>query len=467
MRGKIPLLGGQSTHRIAKVKDQQTINWRPKIESPDAKTALSLDCPPGLTKLTTVGTGPGRANMITWLGFLYGVSGNTFFKMDTSDVITIVGTLNTSAGWCVITGGRTYLMITDGTNGYTWDGTTFAVISDADYPDDATHCAYLDSRFIVNDAGTDQFYISSSEDPTAWAALDFASAEASPDDILSFAANTKDLYFAGSDTIQIYYNSGNTDFLFDPYPNTIEYGIHAKYSLTRDDNGLYCLAQKPQGGLVVVRISGFQGSIISDPDITWTINRLSTTSDAIGSIYDMEGESYYILTFPSADLTLAFNLQTGMVHRLKSYGIGRHRALGYGSLGGRQFAMDYSNAKIYELDFDSYTDDGAVIERYRRAQVIHNNNHRVIYDEVVIDIESGVGNSDETNPILQLRFSDDGGNTWSSWLNKKMGKVGEYNTRVIFRRLGVSRGRVFEFRMTDPNLAIIIDAYARVESQDD
>jgi len=418
----------------------------------------------GLTLVTTVSPGPGRANMKVWQDDLYGISGNVFFSINPLDVVTTIGTLNTSAGWCVIAVGRAYIMITDGTNGYTYDGTTFAVISDLDYPDDASHCAYLDSRFIINDTGTDQFYISAAEDPTSWSALDFASAEASPDDILAFETTTKDLYLFGADTIQPYYNSGNQDFLFDPYPNTIEYGIHAKFSLARDDNGLYCLAQKVGGGLVVVHIQGFTGRAISDPDITWTINQLSVTNDAIGAIYDMKGENYYILTFPSADITYAFNLQTSLPHRLKTYGIGRHRVLGYGSLGGRQFGMDYDNGKLYELDFDNYTEDGEVIERYRRSQVIHNNNHMVIYDQVVIDIESGVGNTDDPDPVIQLRYSDDGANTWSSWLNRSMGKIGEHTTRCIWRRLGSSRGRVFEFRVTDKVLAGIIDAYADVTS---
>jgi len=463
MRQKIPLLGGQSTHRIAKVKDQQTINWYPKAESPDAKSQVTLLPFPGLTKITTVNTGPGRANMAVWKSNLYGVSGNALFKMDTSDVVTSLGTLNTSAGWCNIAVGRDMIMITDGTNGYTYDGTTFAVISDADYPDDATDCAYLDGRFLVNDTGTDQFFMSAVEDATSWAALDFASAESSPDDIYAIETTTKDLYLFGDKTIQVYYNSGNADFPFEPYPSVIEYGIEAKYSLTHDDNGLYFLARKPQGGIVVVHINGFQGRIISDPDITWTINQLSTTSDAIGAIYDMEGESYYILTFPASDFTLAFNLQTGLPLRLKSYNIGRHRALAYGSLAGRQFCMDYSNAKLYELDFTKYTEDGGVIERYRRSQVIHNNNVRVIYNELVIDILAGVGNGDEAAPVIELRYSDDGGNTWSSWISQLMGGTGEYTTRCVWRRLGQSRGRIFEFRVTDPVEAVIIDCYADVE----
>ena len=223
------------------------------------------------------------------------------------------------------------------------------------------------------------------------------------------------------------------------------------------------LAIKPGGGIVVVKISGFQGMQLSSTEMTWTINQLSITSDAIGGLYDMKGQSYYILNFPSEDVTYAFNTQTGLAHRLKSYGLGRHRGLGYGSLGSRQFVGDYDNAKLYELSFTKYTDDGGVIERYRRSMVIHTNNQRVQYLQVVIDVKAGVGNADEPNPVMELRYSDDGGNTWSSWRSQLLGATGEYSTRCVWNRLGTSRGRVFEFRMTDPCEFQVIDAFASVE----
>lgn len=464
MRKPIPLLGEQSTSRVAKVNDQQTINLYPQAESGSAKSVLTLLSTPGLNKITTIGTGPARANPVRWKGDLYGVSGNNVWKMNTSDVVTILtNTLNTSAGWCILAGGRTHLGIVDGTNGYYTDGTTVTVIGDADYPDDAEHISYLDGRFIVQDTGTDQFFISADEDITSWAALDFASAESNPDDILAQITNEKDLYLFGSETVQVFYNSSNADFPFSPYPDIIEYGIQAKYSLAKDESGLYCLAIKPGGGIVVVKITGFSGTQISNPDMTWTINQLTTTSDAIGAMYDMKGTSFYILTFPSEDVTYAFNTQTGLSHRLKSFGIGRHRALGYGSLGSRQFVGDYDNAKLYELDFDTFTEDGAVLERYRRARVISNNDIGIIFNEVVFSVQAGVGNADDVDPIMQLRWSDDGGNTWSSWWDRKIGATGEFTTRIRYGQLGMSRDRIFEFRCTDKVEFNVIDAYADVD----
>ena len=57
------------------------------------------------------------------------------------------------------------------------------------------------------------------------------------------------------------------------------------------------------------------------------------------------------------------------------------------------------------------------------------------------------------DPIVYLRWSDDGGHTWSNYHAKSIGKVGEYGKRVIWRRLGMStklRDRVYEVSGSDP-----------------
>jgi hypothetical protein len=56
----------------------------------------------------------------------------------------------------------------------------------------------------------------------------------------------------------------------------------------------------------------------------------------------------------------------------------------------------------------------------------------------------------EEDPKLMLRWSDDGGHTWSNEITTSIGKVGEFSSRVVFRRLGRSRDRVYELKITDP-----------------
>jgi hypothetical protein len=50
-----------------------------------------------------------------------------------------------------------------------------------------------------------------------------------------------------------------------------------------------------------------------------------------------------------------------------------------------------------------------------------------------------------------MRFSDDGGNLFSSWIDAKLGLQGQYNKNLVWRSLGIMRqpGRIFEFRCTD------------------
>jgi hypothetical protein len=57
------------------------------------------------------------------------------------------------------------------------------------------------------------------------------------------------------------------------------------------------------------------------------------------------------------------------------------------------------------------------------------------------------------DPAVMLRWSDDGGHTWSNEHWATIGKIGEYYRRVFWRRLGMTlklRDRVYELSGTDP-----------------
>jgi hypothetical protein len=75
-----------------------------------------------------------------------------------------------------------------------------------------------------------------------------------------------------------------------------------------------------------------------------------------------------------------------------------------------------------------------------------------------VDIEAGVGiNSGQGSaPVMQLRWSDDGGHTWSNGHDMQLGAMGKYRYRAYRTRLGISRDRVYEVSLTDPvKLAIL------------
>ena len=65
------------------------------------------------------------------------------------------------------------------------------------------------------------------------------------------------------------------------------------------------------------------------------------------------------------------------------------------------------------------------------------------------------------NPQVMLRWSDDGGHTWSNEHWSPVGKIGAYGHRTFWRRLGMTmklRDRVYELSGTDPNKIAIMGA---------
>lgn len=65
-----------------------------------------------------------------------------------------------------------------------------------------------------------------------------------------------------------------------------------------------------------------------------------------------------------------------------------------------------------------------------------------------------------------LRWSDDGGHTWSDYYERSLGDTGEYGTRVRWQRLGMTmklRDRVYELSGTDATKITIMGAELQIQ----
>ena len=469
-RTTIPLLGPDYSERSTNVNAQRTINLWPRLQKPGSKSVLALYPTPGLTQLCYAGNGPNRGNGVVFQDKAFMVSGNGLYSIDTSGTSLLIGTLNTSGGRVHMVAGRDYLMLVDGTDGWTYNGTAFAQITDVDFPAGVTHVAYLDGYFIVNEGDSDQFWISSNEDPTAWNALDFAAATAKPDNTFALATTNKDLYIFGLNSIEIYYNSGNPDFPLTRYTGgVVDFGIRAPNSLVEGSAGLFFLATAEEGGVAIVQIDGFQAQNISD-DIGYQLTKMTTVNDAEGMFYRFGERSYYQITFPTEGKTFEYIIEDGLWVERKTYGLTRYEVNGHIYLGTKNIFGQYdTGGNYYYANLTGYDDDGTPIERIRVTQPIHQDGRRITFSQLVLEVQSGVGTvtGQGANPLVMMRYSDDGAHTWSNELTGSMGSIGEYNAIVQWDKLGQSTSRIFEFRITDPVETIIINAYARVVVHND
>lgn len=464
---KIPFIGGSATQRSVSLDAQRTVNLYPVMDA-EGKNTAALYGTPGLVTFATTATAPVRG-LYEAKGRLFAVVGATLYEIGYTGTATSRGTLTSTSGPVSMADNGLHVVIVDGTNGYQFTLATnvFAQIADADWPA-ANRIAYQDGYFILNDAGTGSFFITSlygtDVDP-----LDFASAEGAPDPLISLICDHRELWLFGEESTEVWFNSGNADFPFERINGAfIETGCAAPHSVAKADNSVFWLTRDKRGHGHVVRAQGYQPAIVSTRAVEYAISQYTDITDALAYTYQQDGHTFYVLSFPSANATWCLDLTTGVWHE-RMYWDGaenRHRGNCYAFAFGRHLVGDHTNGKIYELSLDAYTDDGATLRALRRTRHQHAEGRRLFWASLQIDIEAGVGlaSGQGSDPQMMLRWSDDGGHTWSNEHWHSMGKIGEYARRAIWRRLGASRNRVYEVVIADPVKRVIIDAWADVEA---
>lgn len=466
---KIDLLGQTGAAISRDVLYQKTQNLYPAIEQ-QGKSQLVLYPTPGLTQFTNVGIGEIRGG-IDFDGTLFIVSNNTLYSVTSAGTATAISTvLNTTSGRISLAhngkGNAGQILIVDGTNGYIYNNSTgaLAVITDPDFPDNATTCAFMDGYFFVNEPDvTGRFRMSNLYDGTAWNTNDFDTAERSSDALQAIVVANRIAWMLGTHTAEPHQNLGSVSgTVLEPIQSGFsQWGCIAPHSAIEVAGVVLWLSQNNEGSGMVLMADGLSPTTISQ-SIVNDLQDLTTLSDAYAWAYQYKGHTFYVLTFPTDGKTFVYDLSTQMWHEWSDASLGYHRSSMHIFIYGKHIVGDPENNKLYYLDWDKYTDDGRTITRLRRSRVIHGEGKGVRHFAVFMDAKTGVGNDDITDPQIMMRFLDDG-HKWSNERWRSLGKIGEADTRCIWRRLGRSRDRVYEFKVTDPCNVVLIQAHADVD----
>ena len=465
---KTPILGSSYVVRSPNAADARMVNLFPEIIPEGGKEPAYLMRAPGLRKLATLGFGPVRG-MWQFNGRAFAVSANKLYEIYSDWTFTERGTLVTSSGPVSMSDNGVQLMIVDNPNGYIFNTTTnaFAKITDPDFPGAVT-VGYLDGYFVFNQPNSQQLWITSLFDGSSIDPLEFASAEGSPDNLVGLIVDHREVWLFGQNSVEVWYDAGLTDFPLQRIQGAFnEIGCAAAYSIAKMDNGLFWLGSDARGNGMVYRANGYTGQRISTHAVEWHIQQYGNISDAIGYTYQQDGHSFYVLTFPSAGKTWVYDVATQAWHERAGWHNGdftRHRSNCQMNFNNEIIVGDFENGNIYAFDMEVYADDTRPqkwLRSWRALPTGQNNLKRTTHHSLQLDCETGVGLNigQGSNPEVMLRWSDDGGHTWSNEHWSPMGKIGVYQQRVFWRRLGMTlklRDRVYEISGTDPvKLAIM------------
>jgi hypothetical protein len=330
---------------------------------------------------------------------------------------------------------------------------------------------------------TDNYFVYNKPNSQLWAASDllspitdplsFASKDGSPDDLVSIIVDRREVYLLGEMSSEVWIDSGAVPFPFTRIPGTsTQQGIAAQWSMSRMGNSFAYVSKNNRGEAMVVRMNGYFPERISTHAVETTLVN-QNVSDAVAWTYQLEGHEVYVVSFPSIGdngLTWAYDNTTGLWHkwlyRNNQNQFERHRGNCCAFFNQQVLVGDYENGKIYQLGRSYYTDDGQPIRRIRRAPHLVSDLQRQYFHELQIQFQPGVGLStgQGEDPQAMLRWSNDGGSTWSNEYWTSIGKQGKYQNRAIWRRLGWSRDKIFEVSISDPVKAVIVSANLKAEA---
>ena len=344
----------------------------------------------------------------------------------------------------------------------------------------ASHIAFIEGWLIFNQPGTRTFYTTGNVPYTlTFPGSFYALKDSSTDNLVSLYEINRELWLIGERTSEVWFNAGNANFPFSRIPAVgPQIGCAAKYSLARYDSNLIWFCRNEQGENTVCMTNQYGWDAVSNHAVEHAFSQYPYTADAIGYVYQEEGHAFYMLTFPTADVTWCMDIEARMWHQRLSFDPGtgqyhRHRSNCYSNLQDLRLVGDYQTGQIHLMSRNYYTDAGNPIRRQRRSPHVwsREDRRRVFQSAIQIEFTPGVGLQvgQGSNPQAMLRWSNDGGFTWSNEHWTTIGAAGATLNRAKWNRLGRARDRVYELNFSDPVACDIIGAtlFGEAEANED
>ena len=472
----LPITNGLYVSPSLPLSAQECLNWYPNISEAPALSAENLYGTPGLVQLVSSGTiEEQNRGMHEMAGIAYAVNGDTLYKIVetitlgvASYSLTSLGTITGTARVSMADNGTQLMVLVPGGDGFIYNHVTntFAQITDTDFDANGNpqFVVFVDSYFVCT-TDTKKFICSAPNDGLSYNALDFGTAESDPDVTVAPIVFKNQLFISGSQTIEAFQNVGGTDFTFQRTGLFLQKGVYSPYSLINAQDTFVFVGGGDNEGPSIWALSGNDTAKISTTPIDNLLQdlTLSQLESIYAWAYSQNGAYFIGFTLPAT--TIVFDLTSKRWHERRSLlddELSQYRITAICKAYNQILCGDFIDGRIGRIDPLVYTEYGNTIIRRVATQPFQNNLKAIFVPSIELTVESGVGNTAVTDPVITMDRSKDG-KTWSDSRSRAIGKIGEYNKRAIWRKNGrVSRFEIFRFTLTDAVKPVILQLNAEI-----
>ena len=428
----------------------------------EGKSPAPLVADDGFDLFAALPGGGKMRGMIEMSGVIYVLSGTALYKIDTTGTETLIGSITGTTNVSMAHNDAStpeLVIIADGSK-FQVASDTLTTISDADLPA-AVSASFLNSRIIYG-ISDGRFFWSDLNNADAIDALNFVTAEGNPDDLVGVIAHRQELWAFGTESIEIWSNTTDSTAPFQRNrAAVIPRGCIGLHTIATLDTWMIWVGDDG----VVYGGEGYVGSRLSHYGVEEDIRATSDKTTIEGMAYHYAGNAWYVLSGPT--WTWVYNRSTERWHEKFSFNSTRWKASKVVEFNNTVIFGDNTVGSTYQISRTTFDEAGsALIFRARTAPMLAYPN-RMCIDRLHLDFVTGIGLNSTTaalqDPQVGMRYSDDGGFTWSNQLFRSLGKIGKRTTRVVYNGLGVTgrTGRIWEVEASSAVIRSLM--YASVE----
>lgn len=481
---QVPLFCAAAYEAIAKVIDGElAVNlFCENAESAGSRSPVALLKAPGKEIFCQVPEA-GVTSEYTVNGRTF-IAGSQLYEVDAAGAVTVRGSLGGTQPLrpCQMTSNETQLLALNNGNLYvlTLATNAFIVVNMAQLQGGAnsvSQIGFADGYGVAWFLNTHTFQVSSLEDFTTWSGLDVTTNSLFPDNFVTMICDHREIWFFSAKKSVGYYNAGAGNPPFIPIQGAFaEFGAAALSATVQLDNSVFWIGQDERGTGVAYRLEGYSERRVSTHAVEFAWQGYTTVTDARAYTYQEEGHSFWVIFFPSANKTWCYDVSTQLWHERGSWNttsgvFDADHSQSHTFNFGKHLVGDWASGNVYHQSASILTDNGNILKWMRRSPTQNDENHFIYFSDFEVDMQIGTGpqppltdgNGNPRQPQVILRWSDDGGFTWSNSYYLNCGYAGEYGKRVRKTMLGRARKRVWELSGTDPVQSVVVNGYCQAQ----
>jgi hypothetical protein len=258
-------------------------------------------------------------------------------------------------------------------------------------------------------------------------ALSFGKAEAKPDGLLRVVAWGGRLLFFGNESTEVWTDAATVPFPF-ARNNVIPRGLAGPYCVSGYEDGF---ARGPifvGDDNCVYALEGYTPTKVSTPDIDGLIEQVSDKTTLEATSFMARGHAFWQLSCPAWSWVL--DISTSQWFEANSYQVTRSRRAGAVSAFEMWLTGDTETGNLQQIVTSANDEIGSPLRLRIESGPVKAFAAGTIVGRADFYFVTGVGiatgrDPDQTDPDVEISWSDDGGNTWSNPILRKLGRQSE------------------------------------------